>query len=148
MTKTAKKIVTAPEAPANPELLPGSFNDDAVIRGLLADAIKKSDHSRDEIAERMSFLLAISVSADMLNNFTANGKVTHRFPMAWIRAFCESTGDWRLLQYVGQQSGFMLLSKSDADVVTLGEQVIERERAESEVKRIAHNIIERRSGRQ
>lgn len=145
MTKTEEKIVTASEPPANPELLPGSCNDDSVVRGLLADAIKKSEYSREQIADRMSFLLAISVTADMLNNFTANGKMTHRFPLAWMRAFCESTGDWRVLRHIAEESRFILLSSADAEVITLGEQVIERERADTEVKRLAKNIIERRS---
>jgi hypothetical protein len=145
MTKVEEKIVTAPKPPADPELLPGGCNDDSIVRGILADAIKRSDQSREQIAERMSFLLATSITADMLNNFTANGKVSHRFPLAWLRAFCQSTGDWRLMRHVAEESGFLLISEADADVVTLGEQVIERERAESEIKRIANKIIDRRS---
>lgn len=145
MTNSPEKIVSDKESPGNPELLPGTFNDDAVTRGLLAEAIKKSGVSREQIAERMAWLLSTKVTADMLNNFTADGKAAHRFPFAWSRAFCESTGDWRLLQYIAEQSNFLLLNKEDAEVVTLGEQVIERERAETEVKRIARNIIERRA---
>ena len=147
MTNSPEKIVSEAEPQANPELLPGTFNDDAVTRGLLAEAIKKSGQSREQIAERMSWLLATRVTVDILNNFTAEGKVAHRFPFAWSRAFCQSTGDWRLLQYIAEQSGFLLLDKEDAEVVALGEQVIERERAATEVTRIARNIIERRASR-
>src|SRR6185437_11813217 len=111
----------------NPELLPGSFNDDAVIRGLLADSIKKSGQSREQIAERMSWLTSNKITSDMLNNFTAEGKVAHRFPLAWMRSFCQSTGDWRLFQYLAEQSLFILLNKADGDLITLAEQVIERE---------------------
>jgi hypothetical protein len=147
MTNLPEKIVSDGEPQGNPELLPGTFNDDAVIRGLLGEAIKKSGQSRDQIAERMAWLLSTKVTADMLNNFTAEGKVAHRFPLAWARAICQSTGDWRLLQYIAEQSGFLLLDKEDAEVVALGEQVIEKERAAMEVTRISRNIIERRSSK-
>jgi hypothetical protein len=147
MTNSPEKIVSEKEEPSNPELLPGTFNDDAVTRGLLADAIKKSGDKREQIAERMSWLLSTKVTADMLNNFTADGKVSHRFPFAWSRAFCESTGDWRLLHFIAERSNFLLLDREDADVVALGEQVIEQERAAAEVKKIARNIIDRRASR-
>jgi hypothetical protein len=147
MTNSQGKIVSDSKPEGNPDLLPGTFNDDAVTRGLLTDSIKKSGLSREQIAERMSWLLSTRLTADMLNNFTADGKVSHRFPFAWSRAFCESTGDWRLLHYIAEQSGFILLNKDDAEVLTLGEQVIEREQAETEIKRIARNVIERRSRR-
>jgi hypothetical protein len=147
MTNSPEKIVSEKETPSNPELLPGTFNDDAVTRGLLAEAIKNSESSREQIAERMSWLLSTKVTADMLNNFTADGKVAHRFPFAWSRAFCESTGDWRLLHFIAKRARFLLLDEEDADVVALGEQVIERERADTEVKKIARNIIDRRASR-
>jgi hypothetical protein len=147
MTNLTEKIVSEKETQGDPELLPGTFNDDAVTRGLLAEAIKKSGESREQIAERMAWLLSTKVTADMLNNFTADGKVAHRFPFAWSRAFCQSTGDWRLLHYIAEQASFLLLDKENAEVVALGEQVIERERAETEVKKIARNIIDRRASR-
>jgi hypothetical protein len=147
MTNSPEKIVNDKDQIADPELLPGTFNDDAVTRGLLAEAIKKSGESREQIAERMSWLLSTKVTADMLNNFTAEGKLAHRFPFAWARSFCKSTNDWRLLQYIAEQASFLLLNKEDAEVVSLGEQVIERERASTEVQRIARNIIEKRASR-
>jgi hypothetical protein len=147
MTIPTEKIVSEKETQGDPELLPGTFNDDAVTRGLLAEAIKKSDMSREQIADRMSWLLSTKVTVDMLNNFTADGKLAHRFPFAWSRAFCRSTGDWRLLHYIADQADFLLLDKEDAEVVALGEQVIEQERAAAEVKKIARNIIDRRASR-
>ena len=35
----------------------------------------------------------------MLNSFTAESKEKHRWPFAWTRAFCQSTGDWRMAGY-------------------------------------------------
>jgi len=121
--------------------LPGGANDDAVTRGLLADSITRSGQSREEIAARMSFLLAIAITAEMLIQFIAeNG-----FPLAWTRAFCSATGDWRLLQHLAEQAGFLLLAQDDAEVLSLGELVVEQERARREIERNATNIIVRRS---
>lgn len=138
-------MVNAPTNGNRPPTLPGAFNDDAVTRGLLAEGIKRSGYSREQIAERMSWLLATKVTADMLNNFTADSKAAHRFPVAWSRAFCESTGDWSLIRYLADQAGYLLLEKTDAEVVALGELVIEQERAKTEITRISRNIIERRA---
>lgn len=126
------------------ELIPGSFDDDAVTRGLLGEAIRRCEQSREQIAERMSWLLSKNVTASMLNDFTAESKANHRFPFAWARAFCESTGDWRLFHHIMGAAGYALLNKQDADVLTLGELVIEQERTKSEIARHARNIIERR----
>lgn len=145
MTNLEEKIVTD-EAPQTRQLLPGTFDDDAVTRGILADTIKKSDLSREQIAERMSWLLSKAITADMLNNFTAESKSNHRFPLAWSRAFCESTRDWRLLRYVADQAGFLLMPKADSDVLLLGELVVRQEQNRAEITRHAQNIIERRSG--
>jgi hypothetical protein len=144
MPNSAEKIGNGSE---HPDLLPGTFDDDAVTRGLLADAIKRSEQSRDQIADRMSWLLSRTVTANMLNDFTADSKANHRFPFAWSRAFCEATGDWRLFHHLADQAGFILVAKDDADVVSLGELVIQQEQAQTEIKRHARNIIERRSGR-
>jgi hypothetical protein len=147
MTNSQEKIVSAPQV-IEPDLIPGTFDDDAVTRGLLADAIRKSTQSRQQIAERMSWLLSKAVTTDMLNNFTADSKNAHRFPIAWSRAFCQATGDWRLFLHLADQAGFILLPKSDADVVSLGELVVQQKQTEAEIARHAHNIVERRSGRQ
>src|SRR6266481_622671 len=130
-----------------PALMPGSFDDDAVTRGLLADGIRKCGLSRDQIAERMSFLLSFKVTSHMLNGYIADSKENHRFPFAWTRAFCQATGDWRLLRYIVEKAEFLLLTKEDADIVTLGELVIQQENARNEITRHSRNIIERRSGR-
>jgi hypothetical protein len=127
--------------------MPGAADDDAVTRGILGDAIKRSGLSREQIADRMSWLTSRTISSSMLFDFTAGSKAAHRFPFAWARAFCQVTNDNRLLEYIAEQSGFILLPKRDADVLSLGELVVEQRRVEGEVARHARNILERRSSR-
>jgi hypothetical protein len=125
--------------------IPGAADDDATTRGILADAIKKSQLSREQVAERMSWLTSRQISASMLFDFTAESKASHRFPFAWARAFCVAVNDWRLLDHMADLAGFILLPKSDADVLSLGELVIEHKRAEEEISRHSHNILQRRT---
>lgn len=134
-------LSAAAHAPQELERLPGGANDDALTRGLLVDAIKRSGKSREEIAGCMSFLLATKITADMLNKFTGE----NTFPFAWTRAFCTATCDWRLIQQVAEQAGFLLLAKNDADLVSLGELAVQQQRACREIERHASNIIARRA---
>jgi len=125
--------------------LPGSCNDDAVIRGILTQAIKQADLSRERVAEQMSHLLAREITAQMLNDFTADSKKQHRFPLAWLRAFCTVTGDWRLLQHIADQAGLAVIAAEDRDVLALGELVVERAHTGHEIERHTNNILQRRN---
>jgi hypothetical protein len=125
--------------------VPGAADDDPITRGILADALKRSPLSREQVAERMSWLTSRTISASMLFDFTAESKAAHRFPFAWARAFCQALNDWRLLEHMADRAGFILLPKSDADVLSLGELVVEQKRVETELSRHANNILERRT---
>lgn len=73
---------------------------DAVIRSLLADIIRRSPKKRQQIAEEMGLLLGVRITSFMLDCFTSVGKASHRFPAAWIEAFCLVTNDNRLQRLV------------------------------------------------
>lgn len=73
---------------------------DAAIRALLTDIISASPKKREHIAEEMSALLQRRISAHMINCFTSLCKEQHRFPAAWIEAFCLVTQDDRLQRLV------------------------------------------------
>jgi hypothetical protein len=124
----------------------GTYNDDAFTRALLADAIKRCGKSREQIAGHMSYLLATKITSEMLNRFTGESKQAQGFPFAWARAFCAATDDWRLIQHLAEQAGFLLLDRDDADVLSLGELAVEQQRARREIERHANNIIARRAG--
>ena len=73
---------------------------DAKIRSLISEIIHTSPMKRPEIAERMSALLDRKISVHMIDCFTATCKEQHRFPAAWIEAFCSVTRDDRLQRLV------------------------------------------------
>jgi hypothetical protein len=147
MPESREKSGKGPQQDLFLDPLPGSSDDDSVTRGILTDAIKRSGMSREQIAEKMSYLTSRQISSTMLYDFTAESKAAHRFPFAWTRAFCQATGDMRLLQHIAEKLDFVLVAKDDTDVLTIGELVISREEADSKIARYSRNVIERR-GRQ
>jgi hypothetical protein len=66
--------------------------DDLWIREVLSRTLTRCQMSRQQVAEAMSRLLERSITVHILNDCTSLKK-PHRFPAAWVPAFCEATGD-------------------------------------------------------
>jgi hypothetical protein len=86
---------------------------DAAIRRTLSRALRACSKSRESVAEELSILLGMPVSARSLNNYTAESKSNYRFPAAWVVAFCKATGDDSLQR--------LLLGPELAAILQLGE---------------------------
>jgi len=114
-------------------LLPGSFNDAFIIRGILVDAIKRSGKSRIQLAEEMSLLTGREITERMLNGFTAESKEDYRWPAELDRAFCHATGDDRLLTCRVEQAGLQVINGEEADVLKLGRQYLIRKSADEQI---------------
>jgi hypothetical protein len=67
-------------------------NFDAKIRRTLDDSIRRSG-GRPQIRVRMCGLTGHSISINMLNQWLAPGRELARFPVLYVDAFCEATGD-------------------------------------------------------
>jgi hypothetical protein len=119
--------------------VPGALNDDLLVRGLITDAIKHCGKSREEIAEILSRLLAIPVTARMIGSFTSDSKELHRWPAAWDRAFAVATGDNRLLFSRVELAGYKVISAAEADLLDLGREYLRQKRS---AERVA--LLERR----
>lgn len=109
--------------------LPGSMNDAALIRSIVADAIRKSSKSRAQIAEEMTYLVGREITERMLNGFTADSRDDYRWPAELDRAFCEATGDDRLLRCRVELAGYRVISQQEAEILELGRQYLMRQRA-------------------
>ncbi len=120
--------------------LPGSMNDELMVRSVLGDAIKRSGKSRPQVAEEMSDLLGLSVTERMLNAFTAESKELHRWPAAWDRAFCHSTCDDRLLICRLQAAGLRAITPQEEKLLDLGRQYLRRKRAEKKISQIENDF--------
>jgi hypothetical protein len=113
--------------------LPGSLNDDALVRSVLVSAIKRSGKSREQIADDMGRLLGVLVTARMLACFTAESKELHRWPGAWDRAFCAAVNDNRLLFCCVEAAGFRVITNEEAGLLELGRQYLIQKRSEQSI---------------
>jgi len=75
-------------------------NHDATIRKIVSEVMHHSTKSRAQIADEMSQLVQIEITANMLNGYAAPSKSGVRFPAAFINAFCQVTGDDRLQRFL------------------------------------------------
>jgi hypothetical protein len=119
--------------------LPGSLNDDLLVREVITEAIKRSNKSREQIAEEMTRSLALSVTARMITSFTAESKELHRWPGAWDRAFCAAAGDTRLLFCRVEAAGYKVVDATEASLLDLGREYLRQKRAAEKV-----SMLERR----
>ena len=122
------------------EVIPGSLNDDLMVREIVTDAIKRSNKSREQIAEDMSRLLAIPVTARMISSFTAESKELHRWPGAWDRAFCAAVGDDTSLKCRVEAAGYKLISGEEIQLLELGRQYLRRKRANEEAEMLERRL--------
>lgn len=109
--------------------IPGSFNDDAVVRSVITDGIRKSPKSREAIADEMSALTGERITVRMLNSYTSVAAEQHRFPAQYVRAFCHSIDDWTLLRCIAERGNFSLIAGPEADLMELGRQYLRQKRA-------------------
>jgi hypothetical protein len=110
--------------------MPGSCADATVVRSIISDSIRLSKKSRETIAEEMSCLTGDRVTLRMLNSYSSAAAEPHRFPVQYARAFCQVTGDWRLLSCIAERSGLRLIGNEEAQLLELGRQYLIRKRAE------------------
>jgi len=120
--------------------IPGSMNDEELVRSVLTDSIKHSGKSREIIADEMSILLGIKVTARMITAFTAASKEMHRWPGAWDRAFCSAVGDNRLLLCTVHAAGFQVITPEQAKLLDLGREYLRRKRAEKSISAIEQDL--------
>jgi hypothetical protein len=100
---------------------------DDQIRNLVSATIKSfcknvAKDCRSVIAERMTALGA-KMSVSRLNSYTRTDGKGQRIPVAAVPAFCETTGDYRLVEF--------LLSPNLRDCLEIGKAVWERHERES-----------------
>ncbi len=124
--------------------LPGSLDLDHVVRSIVTEVLRAGNKSREEVAEEMQTLLGRPVTARMLYNFTSDTKELHRFPLAWIAAFCHVTGDARLVDAVLQCSGLRVMTPRQARLVELAERRLDALAANTQVDLLEQQMLAER----
>jgi hypothetical protein len=116
------------EAPA----VPGSDHLGPVVRGVITRVIHNCRLSREQIADRMSEALGTRVTARMLNDWTADSKELHRFPLEFVLAFCRAVDDWSLLSSVVERCGVRVISNQEARMLEFAQASLSKELADRE----------------
>ena len=92
----------------------GSFDIDRQFRAAISDALKECRLSRYQVAARMSELVGYEITKTMLDSWTATSKDNHRFPVIFLPAFCEATGQTEPLKMLGRPVGVFILPGPEA----------------------------------
>jgi hypothetical protein len=117
---------------------------DEMIRKALADTIRLSSLSRDEIAERMGAYLGCEVSVSQLNAWTAESKGGYRFPLAYLPAFCRAVGSSHVLAQVARSCGLYVIAEEEYRIFELG-KIEQQERLLAARKRVLQKELQRGS---
>jgi hypothetical protein len=131
-----------PKFPATPigQMSLLDMDDDSIVRAVITEAIKRSEKSREEIAEEMQTLMGRRVTERMLKAFTADSKELHRFPLAFTRAFCHVVGDQTLLRVIVEKAGLGLMTPEDVAFARLGRSYFLRDQASDDVANLKSQI--------
>jgi hypothetical protein len=90
-----------------------NFAIDAQIRRAMKEAIRNCDKSRVIIAAEITELVGVNISEHQLNAWTAASKNDYKMPIAYAAAFCEVTGDIRLVGILAQALGVKVVESRD-----------------------------------
>jgi hypothetical protein len=74
--------------------LPGS------MKRALSEDLRRSRFPRGVVAERMGIAIGRDISQAQIDAWTAPTKPLHRFPMEYLPAFCEASGEYGALRAV------------------------------------------------
>lgn len=91
----------------------GSMNVENLLRESITAAIKSCPLSRWEIAGRMSHLLNLEISKYQIDSWTSDAKDGHRFPAAYLPAFCRATENIEPLRVLTDAYGVFVLPGPD-----------------------------------
>jgi hypothetical protein len=75
------------------ESMVGKPADDSALRALLAQSVRRSGRSREQIADDLARALGREITVHMLNGWIAPGREGARMPASFVRTFCAVTGD-------------------------------------------------------
>lgn len=103
------------------------------IKRAVAEAMKDSGRTRDDIAEQMSAYLDEKVTVLMLQQYTSTANESHNIPAHRLMALFAVTGDARLLNELMAGSGFIAVHGRY-------EPLLRRESAKLHLERINREI--------
>ncbi len=119
------------------EQIPGTLNIDLTLREMISQSLKRSKLSRYDVVAEMSNLLGKEITKTTLDTFSAESKGNHRFPVTYLNALMEATGDKSILRLICEKAGGFFIEGEDALTLELGkihEQKRELQKKEKTIK--------------
>jgi hypothetical protein len=91
--------------------------------------MRRSEKSRDQVAEEITKLVGEKVTVRMLNSYTSEAAEQHRWPLQYTTALCFVLDDWTLLRAVVEKSGFYVITAAEKELLDLGAEYLKQKRA-------------------
>lgn len=92
----------------------GGLNIVSEFNQIISRCISRSNLSRYQITSQMSELLNQEITVNMLNGWTADSHDQHRFPAAFLPAFCQVVKSYEPIQFLAEKMGLFLLPGEEA----------------------------------
>lgn len=106
----------------------GGLNIMSEFNQIISRLISRSKLSRYQITSQMSELLNQEITVNMLNGWTADSHEQHRFPAAFLPAFCQVVKSYEPLKFLAEKMGMFLLPGEEAlrsEIQKLSEDISE-----------------------
>jgi len=117
----------------------GYLNVSQKFRAIIAEAIKKSGYSREQIVEMIELLTGIRISKYILDQ-TISSKKEYRFPVEVLHVFCLITGSIEPFRLLLNSIGCEVLEPSESKELKLIRLMREKEKLEKQIEKIKKEI--------
>lgn len=120
-------------------LLLGQFTQDhAAVQEALELAVARSEKTYLQIARELTELLKVDVTPARLAHFIEIGSIPHEY----IRAFCDVTGDSRLLHLLPERQGLHVIAQQDWKLLQWAKRQLEIQRLQEECRDLLAEMTE------
>lgn len=121
---------------------PGCLNLDAAVKELITEALKKTPHSRYQIAAEMSRDLGKEITKAQIDAWSAESKENHGIRVGYLNAFMKATGDKTILHLICETAGGYFSEGKDFLYKELG-KIDKQKRDLSQRERLIKSTLEK-----
>ena len=123
-------------------LFTGNFGITDDLKRLAAEDLKRCRLSREQVALGLSGQVGRRITWAQVDAWVAESKA-HHFPLDILPAWVRVTGSVSLLEFLCNETGYLLADETSARFAELGRRVIERERAADREARLKVLLAEK-----
>lgn len=109
---------------------------DLHVRRALQTSFRAGEKSRQTIADEMTRLTGREVTVRMLDHFAAETHSAHRFPAAWLPAFCVAAGDCEVMRLLVSAAGFRMVDAEEILLIEYARATLKKKEATEEMEQL------------